>query len=299
VSRGDLPVMTGGSEPRLGGPSTAVPAVGRLAPTPSGQLHLGNALAFGAAWLSARAAGGRLLLRIEDLDRGRARADVADAQRRDLEWLGLHWDAELAPQSERRYSVEGLPCYRCDCPRRRRLEGLCAHRRRPASTGAIRLRCPEKAEVFEDRAAGPQRFVPEGDPILVRPDGEAAYPLAVVLDDLRDGVTEVVRGADLLEPTAVQLVIYRALGRAPPSWLHVPVLLGPDGRKLSKSHGSTELGALRASGWTPARVWRTLGPLLGLPAEAGLDPRLFEARRVQGGPRIVSEDGTIAPPPAA
>src|SRR5215470_18055045 len=99
--------------------------VGRLAPTPSGHLHLGNALAFGAAWLSARSAGGRVLLRVEDIDRGRARMDIAAAQRDDLRWLGLDWDEEVPPQSARTYSVGGAPVYRCDCNRGTRLAGGC------------------------------------------------------------------------------------------------------------------------------------------------------------------------------
>src|SRR5437762_4425378 len=91
--------------------------LGRLAPTPSGRLHLGNALAFGAAWLSARAAGGRVLLRVEDIDRGRARSDIAAAQKADLQWLGIDWDQEVAPQSARSYSTAGAPVYFCDCNR--------------------------------------------------------------------------------------------------------------------------------------------------------------------------------------
>src|SRR5690348_9066447 len=98
---------------------------GRLAPTPSGHLHLGNALAFGAAALSARGGGGRLLLRIEDLDRGRARDDVAAGQRDDLRWLGIAWDEETPPQSTRRYELGAIPTYRCACSRAARLAGAC------------------------------------------------------------------------------------------------------------------------------------------------------------------------------
>lgn len=145
---------------------------------------------------------------------------------------------------------------------------------------------------FIDRARGLQTFVAEEDPILVRADGEAAYPLAVVLDDVRDGVTEVVRGADLLAATATQVKLYQCIGRTPPTWLHVPLLLGPDGKKLSKSHGSTELRALAAAGWDAARVWRTLLPLLGMPDER-LDPSRFRAPAVLPGPMTVSADGAI------
>lgn len=267
---------------------------GRLAPTPSGHLHLGNALAFGAAWLSARNAGGRVLLRVEDLDRGRARDAVAQSQREDLRWLGLAWDEEVPPQSTRVYSVEGLDVYRCDCNRARRLARECRCRETHRLVGAWRFRTPPGAVAFVDRACGPQRVVPEDDPVLMRPDGEAAYPLAVVVDDARDGVTEVVRGGDLLEATAVQVRLYEALGRPVPTWLHVPVLLGPDGKKLSKSHGSTELRALRAEGWTPERVWDTLLPVLGIAPGPLRDARL-DPTRIRYAPRIVEPDGRVRP----
>lgn len=256
---------------------SAVPVTGRMAPTPSGRLHLGNALAFGAAWISARSAGGRLLLRIEDLDRGRARPEIAESQREDLRWLGLEWDGEVRPQSERRYGLEGVPVWRCGCSRARRLSGACRCREAPPEAGNWRLDVPPDPIRFEDRARGPQRLAPEPGPILMRADGEAAYPLAVVVDDGRDGVTEVVRGADLLDATPLQIFLHRCLGQTPPTWLHVPVLYGSDGKKLSKSHGSTEIAALRAAGWTADRVWATLLPLLGTA------PPLHRARLMEDG----------------
>ncbi len=265
---------------------------GRLAPTPSGHLHLGNALAFGAAWLSARVAGGRVLLRIEDLDRGRAREDIAEGQRADLAWLGIDWDAETAPQSRRAYTLDGLETFRCTCSRSTRLEGGCRCRSAVQATGAWRFRTPPEAVEFRDLARGICRFVPEVDPVLMRADGEAAYPLAVVVDDARDGVTEVVRGADLLEATAVQVRLHEALGLPLPVWLHVPMLLGTDGRKLSKSHGSTEIRALRGAGWTSERIWALLLPLLGLPPGPLRDARLDPAR-VPRGPFTVTDAGRI------
>jgi glutamyl/glutaminyl-tRNA synthetase len=236
---------------------------GRIAPTPSGHLHLGNALAFGAAWLSARRQGGRVLLRMEDLDRGRARDEVAASQRADLRWLGIDWDEEVTPQSRRAYTLEGLDVYRCDCNRATRLARACPHRESPAATGAWRFRVPRGPVTFVDRARGPLTLEPEDDPVLMRADGEAAYPLAVVVDDARDGVTEVVRGADLIEATPVQVRLHEALRLPVPTYLHVPLLLGEDGKKLSKSHGSTELRALRAAGWSPERVWAYLLPMIG------------------------------------
>ncbi len=265
---------------------------GRLAPTPSGHLHLGNALAFGAAWLSARGAGGRVLLRVEDLDRGRARDDVAAGQREDLLWLGLGWDEEVAPQSRRDYRWGGIPVYRCDCNRAARLARACVCRHQSKTQGVWRYLTRRGPVDFVDRALGPQRIVAEEDPILVRGDGEAAYPLAVVVDDARDGVTEVVRGADLLEATATQILLHEDLEIAPPTYLHTPILVGTDGKKLSKSHGSTEIRALRAAGWTADDVWATLLPLLGLPAGPLAGARLDPAR-IPAGPRIVDPAGQI------
>ncbi len=271
---------------------------GRLAPTPSGHLHLGNALAFGAAWLSARAVGTTLLLRMEDLDRGRARPEIMESQREDLAWLGLDWDAEVPPQSLRSYSLAGLDVYRCDCPRRTRLAGQCACRDANKSEGACCFRVKPGGVAFVDRARGAQCWEPEADPVLQRADGEAAYPLAVVIDDHRDGVDQVVRGADLLEATAVQLQLYDAWGWRPPTWLHVPLLLGPDGRKLSKSHQSAELRALRAAGFGPERVWGALRPAFGLaPARSCRLWDLieeFEAAKIPEGPFEVGEEGRLS-----
>lgn len=273
--------------------SVRVP-VGRMAPTPSGHLHLGNALAFGAAWLSVRNQNGRLLLRMEDLDRGRAREEVAQGQRDDLRWLGLDWDSETPPQSTRTYSLAGIPTYRCVCSRKNRLMGLCRCREAAFSTGAWRFAGAAEAVAFDDRTHGPQSFVADEDPILMRPDGEAAYPLAVVQDDYRDGVTEVVRGSDLLPATALQVQLAQLLAIPVPTYLHVPLLVGPDGRKLSKSHGSTEIRALRAAGMSAADVWRRLLPLLGLSADhvhgavASFDPT-----RISTGVWRVRDDGWV------
>lgn len=254
--------------------------VGRLAPTPSGHLHLGNVTAFAAAWLSARSAGGRLLLRMEDIDTVRARPDVEDSIRGDLRWLGLHWDEEVPRQSVRDYTpaIERLAphTYRCTCSRSQikaaggRYPGTCrdaGHKR-----GALRLRLPDGAVHFVDRRFGPRDIDPNqfGDPVLVRSDGLVSYNLAVVADDIADGVTEVVRGADLLDFTAVQLHLWRWLGGHPPTWLHAPLVLGPDGSKLSKSHGSAEVRALREAGWSPGRVWEQVLPWLGLEAVADI-----------------------------
>jgi glutamyl-tRNA synthetase len=273
-----------------------------MAPTPSGDLHLGNATAFVACWLSARSAGGRVLLRVEDVDRSRARRHVEDAQKRDLEWLGLTWDHEVSPQRDRRYEpwLAMLPTYFCACTRRTIAEGSGNHplacRERGSTDGAVRFALPDREVVFSDRVHGPRRVRPLdfGDPVLRRRDGVWTYNLAVVADDIQDGVTEVVRGADLLDYTAVQIELWRAFGATPPTWLHAPVVLGPDGAKLSKSHGSLGVSALREAGWTPAQVWARVLPWLGLELPADLPARpdellaslapAFHATRVALGP---------------
>ncbi|MEL6344593.1 MAG: glutamate--tRNA ligase family protein [Myxococcota bacterium] len=267
--------------------------VGRLAPTPSGDLHLGNALAFGAAWLAVRREGGRLLLRIEDLDRGRSRPAIAERQREDLHWLGIDWDEEVAAQSTRTYPLDGLPVYRCGCSRKKRLAGECACRVDSPAEGVWRFACPPEPVTFVDALRGPHTLPPGRDPIVRRRDGEAAYPLAVVLDDHRDGVTQVVRGADLIPATPVQIRIAEALGIPRPRYQHVPVLLGPDGRKLSKSHQSTELRALRDAGWTPERVWAALMPCLGLPPKPlwDISKREWTEKKTPKGPFTFGEDG--------
>lgn len=254
---------------------------GRLAPTPSGALHLGNACAFAAAWLSARSQGGRLLLRMEDVDRERARDDLADGIRRDLDWLRLHWDEEVPAQAARNYApwLERLPTYRCVCTRKQLGGGVYAGTCREAGhgEGAVRFPLPPGELVFVDGRFGPQRVDPRefGDPVLRRRDGLHTYNLAVVADDILDGVSEVVRGADLLGFTGVQIRLWEAFAATPPRFVHAPLVLGPDGKKLSKSHGAMGIEALRAAGWGPKDVWRTVLPWLGL---AGHDDLAGAAR---------------------
>lgn len=270
--------------------------VGRLAPTPSGRLHLGNVCAFAAAWLSVRAARGRLLLRIEDVDTPRARQDLADGIRRDLDWLGLTWDAETPSQSARDYEpwLRRLDrhSYHCTCTRAEIqaaggiYDGRC--RTRGLTAGAVRFRVPGAPFAFVDRARGPIVVQPDacGDPILRRRDGVFAYNLAVVADDIADGVTEIVRGADLMNQTAAQAAIWAALGHAPPTWMHLPLILGPDGRKLSKSHRSSSVADLRHLGWTPAAIWRVVLPWLGVQPASRLEEAVesFHPAAVTTGP---------------
>jgi glutamyl/glutaminyl-tRNA synthetase len=276
--------------------------VGRLAPTPSGRLHLGNVCAFAAAWLSIRSQQGRLLLRIEDVDRARANHDVEAGIRADLQWLGLEWDAETPRQSSRDYTPAlarlQQHTYFCGCTRKEvqdesaggAYRGRC--RTRGLTGGAVRFHLPDEAVTIHDRARGLHTvdLNAMGDPVLRRRDGLYAYNLAVVADDITDGVTEVVRGEDLLDQTAVQVCLWRALGAAPPTWLHTPLILGADGRKLSKSHGSVHVGELRDAGWTVAEFWRVVLPWLGIdPAGiARIDQAIprFRATGVQRGPIV-------------
>jgi glutamyl-Q tRNA(Asp) synthetase len=251
---------------------------GRLAPTPSGRLHLGNVCAAGAAWLSVRQRGGRLLLRMEDVDAGRARRDIAEAIRDDLAWLGLTCDGETAPQSARDYAPAlarlGAHTYRCACTRAesRDAGGACVGdcRRRGLAAGAVRFALPSGIERILDRARGVSDvdLGTLADPVLQRRDGGYTYSLAVVADDIADGVTEVARGADLADQSAVQAVLWRALGAEPPAWLHAPLILGGDGKKLSKSHHAAAVDDLRALGWSAGDVWRTVLPWLGLTPHA-------------------------------
>jgi len=277
--------------------------VGRLAPTPSGRLHLGNVCAAGAAWLSVRQRGGRLRLRIEDIDAGRARRDIADAIRADLAWLGLTCDDETPPQAARDYGpvlARLAPhTYRCACTRAasREAAGACVGgcRTRGLPAGAVRFALPSGVETIVDRARGRSDvdLATLADPVLQRRDGCGTYTLAVVADDIADGVTEVARGADLADQSAVQAVLWRALGAEPPAWLHAPLILGGDGKKLSKSHHAAAVGDLRELGWSAAGVWQVVLPWLGLtpPAGATDGPAMlqrslaaFDAARIPRGP---------------
>lgn len=279
------------------------PFVGRLAPTPSGRLHLGNVCASAAAWLSIRQRDGRLLLRIEDVDEGRARGEIADGLRADLAWLGLGWDVETPAQSTRDYGpwlARLAPqTYRCTCTRAasRSAGGACVGgcRDRALTTGAIRFRLPASVEPVDDRALGRYDvdLATRPDPVLRRADGCFTYSLAVVADDIADGVTEVARGADLADQSAIQAVIWRALGATPPAWLHAPLILGGDGRKLSKSHRSAAVGDLRDAGWSAGDVWRVVLPWLGItPARDGATAQAllhhalaaFDPARIPRGP---------------
>ncbi|MFR0691274.1 tRNA glutamyl-Q(34) synthetase GluQRS [Enterobacterales bacterium AE_CKDN230030158-1A_HGKHYDSX7] len=239
--------------------------VGRFAPTPSGYLHFGSLVAAVASYLDARAVGGKWLVRMEDLDPPREMPGAQSAILETLERYGFEWDGAVEKQSERgnAYAAQveqwlrsGL-AYACTCSRKQ-LEGTngiypgtCRDAQHDwHGDVAIRIRVPELDYRFTDRLQGDfhQHLGREvGDFIIRRRDGLFAYQLAVVLDDAWQGVTDIVRGADLLDNTPRQLYLQELLGIAAPRYLHVPLIVQPDGHKLGKSYRSPPLEADQAS----------------------------------------------------
>lgn len=272
---------------------------GRLAPSPTGALHLGNARSFLLAWLSVRSQGGRLVLRMEDLDHPKVKPNAADDALRDLRWLGLDWDegpdvgGPSAPyvQTRRRalyaevlerLRAQGL-AYPCTCSRKDvesaqsaphagedglAYDGICRGRFASYAEAAAtlppgrlpvwRFRAPDGVETrFDDLVCGPQRETVAdtiGDFALARDPEGAGYMLAVVVDDAAMGVTEILRGDDLLRTTHRQILLQRALGLPTPRYAHVPLVVAEDGRRLAKRHGDTRLSALRDAGIPPERI---------------------------------------------
>ena len=263
---------------------------GRYAPSPTGTLHLGNLRTALLAWLFARSAGSRFLMRIEDLDRGRSREHFVEEQLRDLAAIGVDWDGEVVRQSERGElydaAIARLDVYPCYCTRREIAEaasaphgpvgaypGTCrdlgapqrAEREREGRPPALRLRANGERVRFTDRVLGGQEGVVD-DFVIRRNDGDVAYNLAVVVDDADQGVEEVVRGADLLDSTPRQIHLGRLLGAPELSYAHVPLMLGPDGARLAKRHGAVTLAEQDEP---PAAVRAELLRSVGLPGDLG------------------------------
>jgi glutamyl-Q tRNA(Asp) synthetase len=242
---------------------------GRFAPSPTGPLHFGSLVAALASWLDARAAGGRWLVRIEDLDQPRVQPGAADAILATLHRLGLRWDGPVLLQSSRsaRYAAAlqriSAHTYACGCTRKEIADsalGLAADGAQiypgscrgglPAGKAAraLRVKTPQGTIAFHDRVQGAQRQSLQrevGDFVLHRADGQFAYQLAVVVDDAEQGITDVVRGADLLDSTARQIHLQRLLSFPTPRYLHVPVAVDERGEKLSKQTGAGSLDAAR------------------------------------------------------
>lgn len=270
-------------------------AVGRFAPSPTGDLHLGNLRTALAAWLFARSTGSPFLVRMEDLDRVQASAQHEAAQVRDLRALGLDWDGEVVRQSERfdRYHAAiaqltdaGLT-YPCYCTRREIREAAAAPHGDPVPDGAypgtcrdlstaerarreadgrpaaLRLRGPGEVVEVRDDLIGPVRALVD-DVVLRRNDGVPAYNLAVVVDDAAQGVEQVVRADDLASSAPRQRYLAEVLGLPPVSYAHVPLVLGPAGQRLAKRDGAVTLADQLASGHSVDRVRGVLAWSLGL-----------------------------------
>ena len=267
--------------------------LGRFAPTPSGRLHLGNALAYLLAWLSVRSRGGEILLRMEDLDTLRCTEENAKAIRDALLWLGLNWDYETTPQSLRTEAYEtavahlreAANVFPCWCTRgslnlinaphasdghpihprlcRERSE---AERRMMKGNPALRLEAPELTITFQDRVFGTctENLRDEcGDFVLKRADGIFVYQLAVVVDDGEAGVTDIVRGCDLLGSTPRQIYLQRLLGYPEPAYAHIPMIVDSMGRKLSKRDADADIGEMRKQK-KPEEIIGKLAYLCGL-----------------------------------
>ena len=249
--------------------------VGRFAPSPSGRMHLGNVFSALLAWLSVRSVGGTMLLRIEDLDPARCREEYAMQIKDDLRWLGLDWDEEQTPQSRRTaayaekfdyLAAQGLlyPCYcsrdalrAASAPHERDGEsvypGTCrnltdAERAKQTKKPSWRIRVPDEDFTVADGVQGAYRVNLAhdcGDFVVRRADGVYAYQLAVVTDDFGGGVTQVVRGRDLLASAPRQVYLLRLFDADAPQYYHVPLLIDESGRRLSKRDGDLDLGALR------------------------------------------------------
>ncbi|WP_110685818.1 tRNA glutamyl-Q(34) synthetase GluQRS [Salinicola aestuarinus] len=273
--------------------------IGRFAPTPSGPLHLGSLVAALGSWLDARAAGGQWLLRIEDIDPPRCPAGAADTIRRQLEAFGLTWDGEVRHQRDRdtayqtaldHLAARGM-AYPCGCSRREwqghaHYPGWCREApRHPERSPAWRLRTDRGSRpiIWHDRLFGEQRLDPtaQGDVVLKRKEGLWAYQLAVVVDDADQGITDVVRGADLLDNTPWQRQLQDALGYPEPRYLHLPLVMGDDGQKLSKQNLAAPIpdDAETAREWLP-RALALLEPGVDRPhggPTADIDTQLCEA----------------------
>ncbi len=300
--------------------------VGRLAPSPTGHLHLGHARSFLVAWWHARSRGGRIVLRIEDLDVDRVKPGMIDETLRDLEWLGLDWDGAPWIQSEGIEAIQAAAdallsknvAYPCICSRAEiqatqsaphgpdaagRYPGTCRGKYRSLdeaerATGrkaALRFVVRGGAIPIEDGIMGAHTFDVErdvGDFPILRRAGSPSYQLAVVVDDARQGVTEIVRGADLLDSTARQLLLQQALGLSSPRWWHVPLVVDALGRRFAKRSDDIALSRLRASGLDPRILVAWVAARSGIahaePARPADFAPHFDMRRLPRAPLVAT-----------
>jgi glutamyl-tRNA synthetase len=273
----------------------------RLAPSPTGALHLGNGRTFLVNWLLARQNGWRVLLRIEDLDGPRIKPESARQAIDDLRWLGIDWDLGPVYQSNRRkmYAdaierlLAGGLAYPCVCTRkdvesaasaphaedgaaiypgtcRGRFASLAEAQKFAGRSPVIRFAVPDETVFWNDLFAGPREYQVArqlGDFVIAKADGTPAYQLSVVVDDMDAGVTHVVRGDDLLDSTPRQILLYRALQKADsiPSYYHLPLVVGPDGFRLAKRHGDSRLSYYHGRGVTASRMLGLLARWCGVP----------------------------------
>ena len=301
---------------------------GRFAPSPSGRLHLGNAYTALLSWLQVRAAGGQFLLRIEDLDSARCRGEYLDSLRRDLEYLGLHWDEEPIFQSRRQEAYrealsalerQGLT-YPCFCSRSEisraasaphgpaddgpRYPGTCASlspeqvsERALKRMPATRFRADPGSTEFVDEVQGERLEDVRsqvGDFVIRKNDSVASYQLAVVIDDAYSRISHVLRGADLLSSTARQIQLYRALRLSPPRFAHVGLVVSVDGARLAKREGAFSVSQLRTVGIDARRIVALLGKWagshVGTPASAAELVSSFALERLPREPVRTSEE---------
>ena len=284
----------------------------RLAPSPTGALHLGNARTFLVNWLLARQNGWKIILRIEDLDGPRIKKGADKQAIEDLRWLGIDWDQGPIDQSTRldhyRIALEQLlafkRAYYCICTRKEVdsaasaphaedgaavYPGTCrdrfgsleeALRQSGGRQPAVRFDTRGQEVNFTDNFGGGAAHVhfnverQLGDFVIAKGDGTPAYQLAVVVDDAAMGVTDIVRGDDLLDSTPRQILLYRALGLADhiPTYYHLPLIIGPDGRRLAKRHGDTRIASYREAGITSGRILSLLASWCGITELSG-EPR--------------------------
>ena len=302
----------------------------RLAPSPTGALHPGNARTFLVNWLLARQNGWTISLRIEDLDGPRIKPAAAQQAMDDLAWLGIDWDDGPVYQSQRRPVYAGAVrqllagglAYPCVCTRkdvdaaagaphaddgaavypgtcRGRFASVDAAAAFAGRSPAIRFRMPDRTVAWDDRLAGRQSIdlANLGDFVIAKADGTPAYQLAVVVDDAAAGVTEVVRGDDLLDSTPRQILLYESLGFADriPNYYHVPLVVGTDGRRLAKRHGDSRLAEYRRRGVPASTLVTLLAGWCGIKGIASSASELigrFDLVKLPTGP-VVFEPATL------